>query len=58
MFYRMVAASAWGLTGTGLLRGRIMANATRKIPYAARTPKAMDPTVAHINIIKFNKSVI
>ena len=56
--YRAPAASAWALTGTGLRRGRINANTTRKIPYAVRTPNAIDPTVAHTNITKFNKSAI
>jgi len=46
------------LTGIGLRRGRINANTARKIPYAVRTPNAIDPTVAQTNITKFNKSAI
>jgi hypothetical protein len=53
-----VATSARGFADMRSVRGRINANATRKIPYAARTPNAIDPTAAHINITKFNKSVI
>jgi len=34
------------------------AKPTRRIAYAARIPKAMDPTLAQINIAKFNQSVI
>jgi len=46
------ASCALTFTGrTGRL-GRIIANPTRKIPYAVRTPNAMEPIAAQINITK------
>jgi hypothetical protein len=40
------------------LRGRISVNPIRKIPYAVRTPNAIEPIAAHINITKLNASAI
>ncbi len=40
------------LTGTTARRGRIIANPILKMPYAVRTPKAIDPIAAQINITK------
>ena len=54
----MLAASGCAFTAIGFGRGRIIANPTRKIPYAARTPKAIAPIVAQTNITKLNKSAI
>jgi hypothetical protein len=52
------ATSGWGSTAAGRGWGRIRAKPARRIPYAARMLKAMEPTNAAINIVKFNKSVI
>jgi hypothetical protein len=43
---------------TGRACGRIRANPTRRTPYAANMPNAIDPTEAQINIAKFNTSAI
>jgi hypothetical protein len=40
------------------LCGRIIAKPTRKIPYAANTPNAIDPNAAQTNITKFNTSAM
>jgi hypothetical protein len=49
-----------GFTATAGRRlcGLIMPNAKRKIPYASNTPNAIEPTAAHTNMNKFNKSAI
>ena len=52
------ATSGWVSTAAGRAWGRISAKPARRIPYAARMLKAMEPTDAAINIVKFNKSVI
>ncbi len=52
------ATSGWGLTAAGRGWGRISAKPARRIPYAARMLKAMEPTDAAINIVKFIRSVI
>ena len=49
------ATSGWVSTAAGRGWGRISAKPARRIPYAARMLKAMEPTNAAINI---NKSVI
>src|SRR5581483_509744 len=55
----MLAASVCGFTATaGRCCGRISAKPARKIAYAARMPKAIEPSDAQINIAKFNQSVI
>lgn len=54
----MPAVSGLAFTGTVGLCGFIRPNAIRKIPYAARTPNAIDPAAAPTNMTKFNKSVI
>ena len=52
------ATRARALRITACLRGRIRAKAALSNPYAARTPKAMEPTDTAINITKFTRSVI
>ena len=54
------AISGAGLTGTAceLGRGRMRANATRRIPYAAKIPNAREASDAQISITKFNKSAM
>jgi hypothetical protein len=52
------ATSGWVSTAAGRGWGRISAKPARRIPYAARMLKAMEPTDAAINIVKFNTSVI
>jgi hypothetical protein len=56
----MLAVSGEGSTATAGRRlcGLIIPNPTRKIPYASNTPNAIEPTAAHTNINKFNKSAI
>jgi hypothetical protein len=56
--YKTPAVSGLGFTVTVRLCGRIIAKPTRKIPYAASTPNAIDPNVAHTNITKFNTSAM
>lgn len=46
------ASCAVTFTGTTARRGRIIANPILKIPYAVRTPKAIEPIAAQINITK------
>jgi hypothetical protein len=59
LVYRIPAASGRAFAGTGSSWcGLISPNAVRKIPYAASTPNAIEPTAAQTNINIFNKSVI
>jgi len=46
------ASCALTFTATTERLGRIIANPMRNIPYAVRTPKAMEPIAAQINITK------
>jgi len=50
------ASCARTFTGAGLGFGRISANPIRKMPYAVRTPNAIDPSAAQTNMVKFNRS--
>ena len=56
--YRTLASGCVFTVVAGFFCGRISAKPTRKIQYAARTPNAIEPTVAQINITRFIKSVI
>jgi hypothetical protein len=56
--YTTFAVSGVRSTAGVRLCGRIRAKAARKIPYAASTPNAIEPTDAQINIMKFNRSAI
>lgn len=54
----MRAGSVWVFT-TGMAGcdcGRIRAKPARRRAYAARIPKAMEPTDAQTSIVKFNRS--
>lgn len=52
------AISGLGLTAATRGRGRMSEKMTRKMPYAAKTPKTRAATDAQINIARFNKSDI
>jgi hypothetical protein len=56
--YKTPAVSGRGFTATVRLCGRINAKPTRKIPYAVKTPNAIEPNVAQTNIAKFNTSAM
>ena len=58
LLYETRATSARTLTGIGRCCGRMSAKPVRRMPYATRMPNAIAPTEAHINIAKFNASVI
>jgi len=51
------AISAWGLTAT-LGRGRIMAKPAFRIPYAAKTPNAIEAIDAQMSIARLSKFAI
>ena len=53
-----VASSGRALTGSDSCRGRINPKTIRKMPYAVRTPNAIEPNVAQINITRLNISAI
>jgi hypothetical protein len=56
--YKTPAVSGLVFTATLGLWGRINAKPTRKIPYAANTPNAIEPTVAQTNIVRFSTSAM
>jgi hypothetical protein len=56
--YKTPAVSGRDFTVTVRLSGRIIAKPMRKIPYAAITPNAIEPTVAQTNIVKFSTSAM
>lgn len=57
-YYKTPAVSGRAFTARVGLCGRINAKPTRKIPYAVNTPNAIEPTVAHTNIVKFSTSAM
>src|SRR5579863_7091616 len=58
MVQEIRAISGLGFTGAIRCRGRMRANPTRRMPYAAMTPKTSAAMDAQINIAKFNQSAI
>ena len=56
--YRTRAASGWTLTAAGFRCGLRSANPARRIPYAARIPKTIEPIDAETSIAKLKKSAI
>ena len=56
--YLYETRATWGcwLSATRGAGGRIRANPTRRMQYAARMPNEIDPTDAQINMAKFNQS--
>lgn len=58
MVQEIRAISGLGFTGAVRGRGRMRANPTRRMPYAAMTPKTSAAMDAQINIAKFNQSAI
>jgi hypothetical protein len=56
--YRTRAASVWTLTAAGFRCGFRSANPARRIQYAARIPKTIEPIDAETSITKLKKSAI